>query len=535
MSEVEGTDEQVIAGRYELRGLIGAGGTARVYRALDRVLRREVAIKILTEQSAADASYVARFRREARAAAGLSHRNIVTIYDWGETSLETPYPHHTFYMVMELMTGGTVKELIERDGPLSEERALTIAGAVASALEAAHRAGIIHRDVKPQNVLLIPDGQVKISDFGIARGPGLTQLTETNMVSGTVQYLSPEQARGAQLDQRSDIYSLGVSLYEMLAGRPPFTGHSPIEVALQHLHDEPPPLAGLRSGLSPSTQAIVARSLAKDPANRYADMAAMRSALSLALASEEAHATEEVTRVQSLPLAERTRERTARAVPVLPPARTATRGQGTSRLPVILPTLLALLLLIGGAAYAGSSFLSTHHGRTSASGPRHRATRSVSATSTPVPVVAPRQTATSRPVPTATSAPQATNTPVPTAPTPVSVAAAPNTNNPKHAVTDFYQLISQHDFASAAALWSSSMRQSYPPSTAIDRRFSHTSAIWVRSMKLVNMNRPAGMATVAVDVVEQLDSGATQEFVGTWNLVLGPDGWRLNSPDLRQV
>src|SRR5919204_903792 len=215
--------ERVLGGRYEIDSVLGHGGMAEVYLGTDRVLGRRVAIKVLEPQFARDATFVARFRREAQSAAALSHPNVVNVFDTGSDD-------GTHFIVMEYVAGKTLSEVI-KDAPLLPERAVEIAEAVAAALAFAHQAGIVHRDVKPGNIMLTSSGDVKVMDFGIARATSTDSLTQTANVLGTATYFSPEQAQGQKVDARSDVYSLGCVLYEMLTGHPPFAGETPVSIA----------------------------------------------------------------------------------------------------------------------------------------------------------------------------------------------------------------------------------------------------------------------------------------------------------------
>src|ERR1041385_102422 len=253
--------DQVFDGRYRVLRKLGTGGMANVYLAEDQELGRRVAIKILDERHAADQQFVERFRREAKNAAGLSHPNIVSIYDRGEAE-------GTYYIAMEYLDGRSLKELILSRGPAPMSVAVDYARQILSALRFAHRNGIVHRDIKPHNVLVDGEGHVKVTDFGIARA-GASQMTEEGSIIGTAQYLSPEQARGTQVDQTSDLYSLGIVLYEMLTGKVPFTGDSPVEIAMKHLSATPEQLTTVRPDIPKSLEHVALRALAKDPASRY--------------------------------------------------------------------------------------------------------------------------------------------------------------------------------------------------------------------------------------------------------------------------
>ncbi len=253
---------ELIGGRYELGRQLGAGGMARVYLGHDRLLDREVAVKVLAEPYASDPQFVERFRREASAAAGLNHPNIVAVYDRGEAD-------GSYYIVMEYLSGPDLKQVIRRRAPLPPLQAIDFTQQILAALGAAHRRDIVHRDVKPQNVLVAEDGHLKVTDFGIARAGAQTDMTEAGSVIGTAQYLSPEQARGDEVTAASDCYAVGIVLYEMLTGRVPFDGDRPVAVAMKQISDEPTPARMLQPSIPPELEAVVMRALVKRPSERY--------------------------------------------------------------------------------------------------------------------------------------------------------------------------------------------------------------------------------------------------------------------------
>jgi beta-lactam-binding protein with PASTA domain/tRNA A-37 threonylcarbamoyl transferase component Bud32 len=269
------TQPRLLGERYELDGVVGRGGMAEVYRARDIRLDRIVAIKTLRTDLARDHTFQARFRREAQSAASLNHPSIVAVYDTGEDmATGTPVP----YIVMEYVDGRTVRDLLQDDHRLLPERALEIISGVLGALEYSHQSGIVHRDIKPGNVMVTRNGDIKVMDFGIARAMSDNQatMTQTAQVIGTAQYLSPEQARGERVDARSDLYSTGCLMYELLTGRPPFTGDSPVAIAYQHVRENPVPPSVVDPEIPPWADAIVLKAMAKDPADRYQSAAEMR-------------------------------------------------------------------------------------------------------------------------------------------------------------------------------------------------------------------------------------------------------------------
>lgn len=284
-------DEPILLGeRYELGGLLGRGGMADVRVARDLRLGRTVAIKQLRADLSSDDTFQARFRREAQSAAALNHPAIVAVYDTGEST--DIHGNHIPYIVMEYVEGQTLREILRDDRKILPERALSIAADVLSALDYSHRSGIIHRDIKPANVMLTPSGQVKVMDFGIARAiaDSSSAMTQTAAVIGTAQYLSPEQARGETVDARSDIYSTGCLLYELLTGRPPFVGDSPVSVAYQHVREDARPPSQLNPEVSQPVDHILAKALAKRTDDRYESAADMRKDIERAIAGQHVDA-----------------------------------------------------------------------------------------------------------------------------------------------------------------------------------------------------------------------------------------------------
>ncbi|TDQ05142.1 Stk1 family PASTA domain-containing Ser/Thr kinase [Labedaea rhizosphaerae] len=272
------TTPRLLSDRYELGETLGYGGMSEVHRGRDVRLGRDVAVKVLRADLARDPQFQERFRREAQNAAALNHPAIVAVYDTGETRLDTgPLP----YIVMEYVDGRTLRDIVKTEGPLPGQRAMEIMADVCAALDFSHRHGIVHRDVKPANVMITRTGAVKVMDFGIARAvaDGQAAVTQTAAVIGTAQYLSPEQARGEAVDARSDVYAAGCVLFELLTGEPPFTGDSPVAVAYQHVREDPKPPSALNPRVTPQLDAIVLKAMAKGQANRYQSAAEMRADL----------------------------------------------------------------------------------------------------------------------------------------------------------------------------------------------------------------------------------------------------------------
>jgi tRNA A-37 threonylcarbamoyl transferase component Bud32 len=263
----------VLAGRYEISAHIATGGMGEVWKARDRVLDRDVAAKVLKSEYTDDPSFLARFRNEARHTAALSHPNIASVYDYGETEENG---QQLAFLVMELVDGKPLVTILHEEGRLPVDWTLHVLGQSADGLSAAHRAGVVHRDIKPGNLLVRPDGVVKLTDFGIAQARDATPLTRTGMVVGTAQYLSPEQAQGMEVTAASDVYSLGVVAYESLTGGRPFDGASQVAIALAHINRPPPPLP---ADVPPAVRLLVERALAKDPADRFPDGGAFADAI----------------------------------------------------------------------------------------------------------------------------------------------------------------------------------------------------------------------------------------------------------------
>src|SRR5215213_6158053 len=273
------TTPQVLLDRYEVGRLLGAGGMAEVFEGRDRLLARRIAIKVPLSQHAHDPDFAHRFRREAQAAASLSHPGVVAVYDTGSEN-------GTHFIVMEYVDGRTLKDVIRAEAPLYPDRAAEIAADVCAALGAAHARGLVHRDVKPANIMLMPDGRVKLMDLGIARAAVGETLTQTAAMLGTAQYLSPEQAQGQEVDFRGDLYSLGCCLYEMLTGTVPFRGATPVAIAYRHVREDPAPPRLLNPDVPPSLEAVCLKAMVKRPEDRYQTAAEFRADLERARAGQ---------------------------------------------------------------------------------------------------------------------------------------------------------------------------------------------------------------------------------------------------------
>jgi Protein kinase domain len=333
---------QVLAGRYQLGPLLGAGGMASVYRATDRVLERTVAVKVLGPPYDQDPAFVERFRHEARAAARLSHPNVVAVYDSGSAA-------GVEYIVMEYVPGETLADILRRQGVLDPGRAAEVGRLVCEALEAAHAQGLVHRDVKPANVLVSHDGQVKVADFGIAKAASHT-LTGSGPLLGTAAYLSPEQAQGGAVDARSDVYGLGCVLYELLTGAPPFVADSPVAVASRQVSEPPEPPSRRNRKVGPTLEAVVMTALAKDPARRFQTASAMGQALARIVGSDPAGVGPRAGSGAAIQALGRPAVTSGSAPTVVLAARTArrtARGLDWARWPLVAGIGLVVVLLAG--------------------------------------------------------------------------------------------------------------------------------------------------------------------------------------------
>lgn len=359
-----------LAGRYEVRSLIGRGGMAEVHLGFDTRLSRIVAIKMLRSDLARDSVFQARFRREAQSAASLNHPNIVAVYDTGEEMVLGPDGRGISvpYIVMEYVEGHTVKDLLSDGTPVPINEAVSIVSGVLSALEYSHSQHLVHRDIKPGNIMLTADGKVKVMDFGIARALSDSQatMTQTNAVVGTAQYLSPEQARGEQVDARSDLYSTGVVLFELLTGRPPFTGDSAVAVAYQHVQQLAPTPSAITPDVPEPLDRVVLKALAKNREDRYSSAGSMLADLMRATRGGRVNAPETAvwadTRAMPAP-AEQTA--TLPAAPAFAPVQSPTSSipslkadeveepvKGRKKMWIVLGLILAALLIVGGVWYA---------------------------------------------------------------------------------------------------------------------------------------------------------------------------------------
>jgi hypothetical protein len=497
---------RIVGGRYRLRALLGSGGMAAVYRAWDPHLERDVAVKLLHPTSTDRPGSAERFRAEARMAGSLAHPNVVNVYDYGEDA-------GLGYIVMELVDGEDLATLLRRRTPLTAAKAARIAIGVTRALEAAHAHGLIHRDVKPGNILLTHEGDVRVADFGISRAMRAAGSTTAGMVIGSVDYFSPEQARGDEATPASDLYALGVVLYEMLAGRRPFEASSAAAVAIKRLHEDPAPPSRYAPGVPAELERIVMRAMQRDPRRRFPSAAAMRAALQAFLARDAARA-----------------------------GAVARRPLAWLALPVVATLLVAALFVAGYAAasavdlrFADADAGAKERGRAPVSVAVAEPTGAITVTPTPqpTPVVTPEPTQTPEATPEPTPPPSAT--PPPPSPTPVPVADAQQAvavaANPADTVAAFYRFVVDEQFREAEALWTDEMRQRYPPAGNIDGRWDDTHAVSIQRLEIVALDEATGYALVAVDFIETSGSPATTtRYIGTWELVRRDGRWLLHEP-----
>lgn len=411
----------VLVGRYQLTGRIGEGSYAETYLATDATLDRQVAIKVLRDQYARDPRVAARFEREARAAAAVSHPNVVDVFDYGRDD-------DTLFIVMEWVDGTDLKEYLRGRGPLPVPEATRLIREILRGLGAIHRAGIIHRDVKSQNVLIARSGTAKLTDFGIARGALDTGLTDTGMAIGTAAYMAPEQASGAPLTPAADIYAAGVILFEMLIGQLPFAGDNPVQVMYQHVNDPPPQPRAINPTIPASLEMVILRALAKDPADRFQSAEAMEAAL------ERNPGPEEATRIMAAASTPSRRGGAAGGPPSSPRRRTAPEPPSAPTWPLVTLAGILILLVIGGLAFLASRGGGATDSPTPTAAPTQTlpvvaATPKPTATSTPTPTPTPQPTATPTPTPTPTPEPTATPTPTPS-PTATPEPATPTPTLP---------------------------------------------------------------------------------------------------------
>ena len=410
-----------LASRYEITQRIGEGNFAETFLATDTALGRQVAIKILRDQYARDPRVAARFEREARAAASVTHPNVVDVFDYGRDG-------DTLYIVMEWVNGTDLKDYIRRHGPLPVAEATRLMREILAGLGAIHAAGIIHRDVKSQNVLISRSGIAKLTDFGIARGSVDSGLTDTGMALGTAAYMAPEQATGAPLTPAADIYAAGVILFEMLTARLPFPGDNPVQVMYQHVNDPPVLPRSIIAAIPPALELVIMRALAKDPTARFASADAMAQALT------DPPDPTQATRIMaaaSTPTLVTPRLRPGDGGPPPPRRRMLAPQPSGPGWPLVLAAALLILLGLGGlfllAARGGGAPTPTP---TLGAVVESAATPSPTATSTPTPTPTPTPVPTATPTPTATPVPTATPTPTPVPATPTPIPPTPTATLP---------------------------------------------------------------------------------------------------------
>jgi serine/threonine-protein kinase len=498
-----------VGGRYTLHGPLARGGMASVYRGHDERLDRPVAIKLMRADLAADPSILRRFETEALRAAAVSDPHLVAVYDVGSQD-------GTAYIVMELVEGGDLAGALAGSGPMAPDRAARIGAEVAAALEAAHAAGVVHRDVKPGNILLDADGPARVTDFGIARATGEESLTGTGAMLGSVDYFSPEQARGERATPSSDLYALGIVLYELVTGRRPFHGDTPYATAVARLGTPAPDPRVANASVPAGLAAIIRRAMAPAPADRYGSATELREALEAWRAGAPAETAGTAVAAAAPPDPEtRRRPHERRRDRPGPPALAAAAG--------------VLLLLIVGFATVRLVAAPPDDPATDPIGVLVGTPGGAAQTPSPAPSASPTPAPTPRPTPEPSRAPTpepATPAPTPRPATPAQVAIA---GAPDDAVAAFYARVVDGDFDGAYALWSDRMKSTYPRRENLDERFAATASIAFSQLEVVEQS--AGTATVQANFTERYDGGGSREFIGYWRLVRLDERWLLDEPN----
>ncbi|MBW3612605.1 MAG: protein kinase [Chloroflexi bacterium] len=510
-----------IGERYRLGEPIARGGMASVYHARDERLDRPVAVKLMRDELGEDRTALRRFETEALRAASVNHPNIVAVYDVGA---EDGVP----YIVMELIERGDLTAALAADRPMSAERATRIGIDVASALEAAHAAGVVHRDIKPGNILLDADDRARVADFGIARATGDESLTGTGAMLGSVDYFSPEQARGERATEASDIYALGVVLYELLTGERPFSGDTAYAVATARLRRPPPPVRQANPAVPAPLAAIVERAMARDPAQRFESAADLRRALEGWASDAAAGAPARTGTATLAPLpkpvpGERPRrEPRRRGLPVW--------AAGAAALLVLAVVGWSTMRLLGGGDAGVDEPVSPLDIIVGVpGGEAEEPTDSPSPTPDPTPTASPPSpTPSPEPIPDPTTAQAPAPNPAPTTPAPAAagpVALA----GPDDAVAAFYRFVTDGAFDAAYALWSAHMKATYPRQENLDDRFANTASITFSQLSVAS--RSGDAATVQANFTERYDGGGSREFIGYWRLVRVDGSWLLDEPN----
>jgi len=494
-----------------------------VYRAHDEQLDRPVAFKRLRAELDEQHRFTTRFAGEAKRAASINHPNVVALYDVGTDGGP--------YIVMELVEGGDLALLLRTEGRLPAERAAQLTADAAAGLQAAHDAGVTHRDVKPGNILVGPDGRGMVGDFGIARAVGDGTLTKTGAVLGSVDYFSPEQTRGERAGPPSDIYALGVVLYELLTGQRPFRGDSPYAIAVDRLHRPAPDPRDVRPDVPAGLAQIATRAMAIDPADRYSSASEMRDALAAWLAADRPSGRG----TDVVPVAASSRGDPPMDTPMaaerhvaVPPRAPTSRSRTW-----VLAALVLALLLVGG--YVGGRLLTGGEvgdvlPEVIVGSPGGFAFDN--ATETPAPTAVPTDIPNASPTPEVTATPSppapapatAAPTPRPAEPSPVPVAAA----GPDDAVAAFYGHVAAGRFDAAYDLWSARMKAAYPREENLDGRFDTTASITFDALYVASQSSDA--ADVQANFTERYDGGSSRSFIGYWRLVLVDGRWLLDEP-----